>query len=226
MSKIRKMFFIDGYNLYHSIDRLSEIDVQFKNCKWLNLLELCCRYVDTAHDIFAGIKYFTALSWKPESRVRQQTYINALLFQCKTEIDVMYGKFKKRSKKCPLCQQDFIYHEEKLTDVNLAISLFENAYKNTFDEAIIISADSDLIPPISAIKSIFADKVIAILPPCDNPANDLINNAHKHYKMKRKTLLNSQLPNTCNQFIRPNKWDSANYKFDNKLKKFIFIQPQ
>jgi len=49
-------------------------------------------------------------------------------------IEVIYGKFKVKDKKCPLCEQDYKGHEEKLTDVNLAIWLFENALKNSFDE--------------------------------------------------------------------------------------------
>ena len=216
------MFFVDGYNLYHSIDRLAETNIKFKNCKWLNLHSLCLRYIDNAHDKFVGIKYFTALSWKPQSRERQINYINALLTQCGDAIEIIYGKFKKRNRYCNLCHGLSVCHEEKLTDVNLAISLFENAYKNTFDEAIILSADSDLIPPITAIKTIFADKVVSILPPCDNSAQDLINNAHKRYKMKQKSLLMSILPDSCGIYSIPPKWDSKNYVFNSSSKKYIF----
>ncbi|MBR2082614.1 MAG: NYN domain-containing protein [Elusimicrobiaceae bacterium] len=49
-------------------------------------------------------------------------------------------------------------HEEKLTDVNIAIYLLEIALKNTVDEAVIVSADSDLIPAILAIKRNFPGK--------------------------------------------------------------------
>ena len=39
------------------------------------------------------------------------------------------------------------------------------AHKNEFDKAIIISADSDLIPPIKLIQSEFANKKVHILIP-------------------------------------------------------------
>ena len=220
--KIRKMFFIDGFNLYHSIERIIKTDKQFIDCKWLDLEKICKRYIDVAYEEFAGIKYFTALSWKSTSLPKQKIYIDALLAHS-SNIEIVYGKFKARTKKCPLCNQQYIGHEEKLTDVNLAIHLFENALKNTFDEAVIISADSDLIPPITAIKRLFAEKCIAILPPYNNSAQDLINNAHKKYKMKSDTLLNSQLPQSFSIFTKPPQWESKNYIFNKTTNKLEYI---
>lgn len=220
--KIRKMFFIDGFNLYHSIERVARTDIKFKDCKWLDLQSMCNKYIDKSKEELSKIKYFTAVSWKPTSRLKQQIYINALLQKCGTDIEIVYGKFKTKQRFCPTCQKEYEAHEEKLTDVNLAISLFENAMKNTFDEAVIVSADSDLIPPITAIKSLYADKCIAVLPPYTNPAADLKNNAHKSYKMKANTLLNSLLPNPCGAFNMPDRWKGNNYIYDNQVKKFIF----
>ncbi|MDR3306989.1 MAG: NYN domain-containing protein [Endomicrobium sp.] len=180
----------------------------------LTCLQCATAVIDTSFEKLVGIKYFTALSWKPESRERQTVYIKALLFQCRTNIEIIYGQFKSKTKFCPLCSKKFTAHEEKLTDVNLAIHLFENASKNTFDEAIIVSADSDLIPPIKAIKGNFPEKIISVLPPINNPAIDLINNAHKRYKMKSKTLLSSLLPNPCGTLKMPKSWQYENYMFD------------
>ena len=137
----------------------------------------------------------------------------------------IYGKFKTRSRNCPLCSREYTTHEEKLTDVNLAITLFENALKNTFDKAVIISADSDLIPPIRAIKNLFPEKYVAVLPPYNNSALDLINNAHKKYKMKAKTLLDSQLPDIVLIFNRPHKWSKNNFKFDPATKEYFYQPP-
>jgi len=192
------------------IIQLKELQKQIKkfiNCKWLDLEALCHRYIDVAHESYVGIKYFTALSWKSASLPKQQNYINALLAHSKN-IEIIYGKFKAKTKNCPLCSRQYVGHEEKLTDVNLAISLFENAFKGTLDEAVIISADSDLIPSILAIKRLFPDKCIAVLPPYYNSANDLINNAHKKYKMKADALFNSILPNPVSVFSKPIEWNS------------------
>lgn len=206
--KQKKMFFIDGFNLYHSIKRASQTDPKFLDCKWLNIEALCNRYIDTGNESFAGIKYFTALSWKPTSLLKQQSYIGALEAHC-TNIEIVYGKFKERDKRCPICNKVYLTHEEKLTDVNLAISVFENAYINTFDIAVIVSADSDLIPPIRTIKRTFISKKIAILPPYGNSAIDLLSNAHIKYKMKANALMQSQLPDSVGLYTRPPEWKNA-----------------
>jgi uncharacterized LabA/DUF88 family protein len=208
--------------IYHSIKRLSDKDIKFKDCKWLNLQALCSRYIDPKNEELTSIKYFTALSWKSAARIKQQICINALLYQCGTNIDIIYGKFKQKQKWCSLCKQNFISHEEKLTDVNIAIYMFENALKNNFDEAVIISADSDLIPAINRVKAIFPDKTISLLPPCGNPAVDLISVSPKKNRMRESALLDSKLPAICGIFKMPEEWQSKNYFFDAQTKQYIF----
>ncbi|MGH9629467.1 MAG: NYN domain-containing protein [Bryobacteraceae bacterium] len=41
---------------------------------------------------------------------------------------------------------------EKMTDVNIAVELLQDAFQGAFDTAILISADSDLIAPIAAVR--------------------------------------------------------------------------
>lgn len=210
--KMRKMFFIDGFNLYHAIKRASVADPAFVNTKWLDLEKLCSFFIDTNIETLAGIKYFTTLSWKSSSLAKQKVYISALLANSHT-VEMIYGNFKRKTRNCPNCKQPYEGHEEKLTDVNIAIHLLENALKNTFDEAIIVSADSDLIPAILAVKRNFPSKKVAILPPIFNSANDLKNNADKKYKMTRKQLFASQLPND-GPYKRPDDW-KADYSPSN-----------
>ena len=42
-----------------------------------------------------------------------------------------------------------------MTDVNIAVELLQDAFQDAFDTAILISADSDLIAPIAAVKRSF-----------------------------------------------------------------------
>lgn len=61
-------------------------------------------------------------------------------------------------------------HEEKETDVNIALYLVNEAYKNSYDTALILSRDSDLKPAIAMIRKEFSDKeVIAVAPPSPWP---------------------------------------------------------
>ncbi len=52
------------------------------------------------------------------------------------------------------------YHtyEEKETDVNIAVKIVEDAFKDNYDKAVILSWDSDIIPAIESVKKNFRDK--------------------------------------------------------------------
>jgi uncharacterized LabA/DUF88 family protein len=56
--------------------------------------------------------------------------------------------------KNPVIPQELIFttFEEKETDVNLALKIFEDAFFDNYDRAIIISGDSDIIPVIATIR--------------------------------------------------------------------------
>lgn len=63
------------------------------------------------------------------------------------------------------CGEVFHKHEEKESDVNLAISLVSGACNDEYDIAIIITADSDLCPPIKYVKERFPDKELWLVAP-------------------------------------------------------------
>jgi uncharacterized LabA/DUF88 family protein len=201
----RKMFFIDGFNLYHAIKREIKLDNNLRCCKWLDLEKLCGNFIKPNKEILTKVVYFTALSWEHNARERQRVFISALNKCCK-KLDIVYGQFRERDKKCSLCNGIFKTHEEKLTDVNLAITLFENAMKDTFDIAVIVSGDSDLIPIIRAIKNNFPAKQIGVLPPIGNIATGLRVEANFVHRMKKRNLLTSQLPDDISQYPRPKRW--------------------
>jgi uncharacterized LabA/DUF88 family protein len=53
-----------------------------------------------------------------------------------------------------------------MTDVNIAVELMQDAFEDHFDVAFLLSADSDLVSPISAVQKSFPGKrVICIFPP-------------------------------------------------------------
>ena len=60
--------------------------------------------------------------------------------------------------KCHLCNKHYLTHKEKRTDVNIALKLFCDAIDDLYDKALIISADSDLIPAIQAVNKYTPDK--------------------------------------------------------------------
>lgn len=181
----RKVFLVDGFNLYHSLAD----DKSLNSIKWLDIRNLC--YCFKFSDTIEKIVYFTALTnWSQEKVKRHQ---NLIKIYRDLEIEIVLGEFRRKSKKCRECNKYFDTFEEKRTDVNIAIKLFELAYLDLFDTAIIISGDSDLIPAISTVKRIFPNKKVGIMIPFNRKAEELKAVCDFHYKIKRKHLYQSVL---------------------------------
>lgn len=182
----RVVAFIDGFNLYHSISELNSTD----QLKWLNLKTLCNCFVKNKSETITDILYFTALaSWNPDKEKRHKIYIKALRT---AGITPVYGKFKRVEKTCRICHKRYRTHEEKMTDINIAIKLFEFALQDKFDSAFIISGDSDLIPSVQAVQKLYPTKNIGILFPPNRTSLELRNIADFHMKIKMKHLMSSQ----------------------------------
>ncbi len=182
----RTVFFIDGFNLYHSLC------TKERSCyKWLNLRRLAEHYLQSK-DILTDILYFSALpTWNPQKTRSHEDYLEALACE---NIQVILGKFKKVTRRCLVgCNSNKINtyetFEEKETDVNIAIHLLEYGLTNKFDKAIIISGDSDLIPPVKRIRELFPKKIIG----CVIPKNgyDLGKNCHQQTRLKESVLKKS-----------------------------------
>ncbi|MGD9158956.1 MAG: NYN domain-containing protein [Desulfobacteraceae bacterium] len=199
------IFLIDGFNLYHAIMENNK----FNKYRWINLSALAEKFI-TKNDRIVDIYYFTALAtWSVDKVKRHKVFIKA---QELYGIKIVYGEFRKRDKKCNICKKTYQTFEEKKTDVNIAISLFQLAIKDEYDKAIIISGDSDLIPSIEAVKSTFPSKQIGVIIPIGRRAELLKNTCDFYMKMKEKHLSASMLPDQIDigkgkKIVRPNSWN-------------------
>lgn len=69
------IFFIDGFNLYHSIAN----ERRFNKYKWIDLSKLAKNFI-TKKEHIEEIYYFTALTpWSPDKTNRQKIFIKAKL---------------------------------------------------------------------------------------------------------------------------------------------------
>ena len=59
MVKKRAMFYVDGFNLYHSIKNLKD-----DKLKWLSLAQIAQMLIPKKDEKVVGIKYFSALAHK------------------------------------------------------------------------------------------------------------------------------------------------------------------
>lgn len=184
----RVIFLVDGFNLYHAL----RADARYSKYKWLDLDKLCRCFVTRAARI-ERIYYFTALAqWNPDKVKRHQTFIRALLTR---GVQPVYGAFRVVDRQCrATCGRWYKTHEEKRTDVNIAIHLFQLAVQDRYDAAAIISGDSDLIPAVEAVKATFPTKRVGIITPPGRAAEELRQVADFHMKIKEHHLQSSLFP--------------------------------
>jgi len=102
--------------------------------------------------------------------------------------------------------------EEKGSDVNLATYLLVDCFDNDFDEAVIISNDSDLALPIEMVTTKFGKVVRIINPhPKRKLSGDLIKVASSYMRtINKKVLADCQFPPTLTDsqgtFTKPAAW--------------------
>lgn len=168
---VRVSAFVDGFNLYHALSALKA-----DHLKWLDLNSLCKEFAPSPQYQISDIYYFTAFAtWRPDPFRRHRQYVKAMQAR---GVTVVLGRFKEKDSGCLQCGSTWTRHEEKETDVNLAIYLLDKAYTNTFDRALVVSADSDLAPAIKMVKSRFPQKQIRVLTPVGRRHSwDLVNAA-------------------------------------------------
>jgi len=127
-AKPRTIFYIDGLNLYYGAIR------QTPAVKWLDI-ERYCKLL-RLHDDIRLIRYFSALIAGP-TRVNQECYLRALATT--PLIEVTLGRFKIKNVKCGVTgctrmgSKWFLMPEEKRTDVNIAVFMVDDAYRDLCD---------------------------------------------------------------------------------------------
>ncbi|MEM8645955.1 MAG: NYN domain-containing protein [Pseudomonadota bacterium] len=152
MSTIMRAYaYIDGFNLYYRGLRRTPY-------KWLKV-ELLVRELLAADDDLLLIRYFTAdvspRSGSPMAPERQQAYLRAL--RTIPNLRMHKGRFLPKQKSRPLVGQEQTYvrvhdTEEKGSDVNLATTLLNDAFRKRFDVALVLSQDTDLIEPLRIVR--------------------------------------------------------------------------
>lgn len=195
---MRTYIYIDGFNLFYGCLKKSSY-------KWLDLRTVFEKLLADNHRIDV-IKYFTSIvsgKLNPEQPIRQQTYIRALKKYI-PELSVYYGHFLTHTIRAPLAKPtkkhryaDILKTEEKGSDVNLAVHVLNDAWRNRYDCAVIVSNDSDLVAAIEFARYDH-EKIIGLIYPGSkgHPSIELQKHAHFTKRIRTGLLRVSQLPNT------------------------------
>lgn len=194
--KIRVAAYVDGFNLYHAIDALCRISRGTKDhLKWLDLYALIGKFIDPNVHQIEAINYFSAyMTWNTSREARHREYVKALT---NAGVHIVLGRFKEKDAYCKTCKSTYMAREEKESDVNIATHLISDAYEDKFDQAILLSNDSDLLGPMKLIRAKFPKKKIKIIaPPARMHSKELWALATHRAKIDEMHLEKSLFPET------------------------------
>lgn len=170
------IFYFDGFNFYNGLRSKSEKDRTWKDYYWIDFVKFCNQFIYDGSEL-AAIKYFTAPPMNTYKRSKQSALfganklLNPLLFQ------VYNGQYQNRTINCGICKKDFQHPEEKRTDVNISVSMLMDCLHNRVDTLVLVSADSDQVPTIQAIKQNFPTKNVKVYFPPNRTSSDLLAHA-------------------------------------------------
>lgn len=200
----RVISYIDGYNLYFGLRAAFD-----RRYLWLNLQKLSHALLKPYQQL-AFTKYFTTMVAYPPEKVKRQTnYIDAL--KTLKDFEIYQGHFQQNLDKCRKCGYKTITHCEKMTDVNIAVELLKDAFLDRFDTALLTTADSDLVPLIQSVKTLFPNKKIIVAFPPKRSSKQLQNVAFGFTYISRIRIEKSLFPNTITTkdgyiLKRPSLW--------------------
>ena len=211
MSKPATNIYVDGFNLYYRA-------IKGTRYKWLDISKLC-KVLFPDYDIHR-IRYFTARVRKPADKVlRQRVLLRAL--KTIPNLSLHYGHFKERKIWKPrVAGQDYgelvevWIMEEKGSDVNLASHLLLDGFRNDFEQAVVISNDSDLAEPVRIVRDGLKLPVIVVNPNVrrDRPTPErLIKAATDTRNLRKAALASSQFPEELidsggQRLVKPSEW--------------------
>lgn len=201
--KEKVIVYVDGFNLYFGM-----LEAGYHYCKWLNLDVLVKSLLQVNQEL-QEIKYFTSrVSNNPDKQKRQSTYIEAL---DSTGIKIYYGHYQRDTIECGRCGNIWPKYNEKMTDVNIATQMLNDAYQDNYDMAMLISGDSDLVPPIRTIHKVFKNKRVFVAFPPKRHNNSVSLVAKGSLTIGRKKLVNSQFDNSITKkdgyiLRKPKSW--------------------
>lgn len=194
---VRIFCYVDGFNVYHAIDEANRaVRGARSHLKWLNLCALMREFTDPKVHTIDAVKFFTAYPvWNKDKTDRHRNYTAALEHAGATVIE---GQFKSKTCYCKNCRTNYKGREEKESDVNIAMHLINDAHLDLFDQAFLVTNDSDLLGPTRLLRNTFSNKQIKIIaPPFRRHSKELWAAADKRAQILEEHLARCLLPESA-----------------------------
>lgn len=202
-NKHRVIFYIDGFNLYFGLRSKN-----WKKYYWLDLVKFCEQFIHS-HQELIRVNYFSAIQKSKGKQDRQDLFLSAN--KQNSKFHLFLGKFLEKT--IDFKGQKIKTYEEKETDVHIAVQMIRDVVLDECDISILISADSDLIPPIDFIKEIKPKHKIFVYFPPARFSYDLRQKATnfislENHELKFKTSQFNEEVSLPNGYIlkRPQNW--------------------
>lgn len=190
----RVIAYVDGFNLYFGLRAKG-----WRRYYWLDV-HLLAQNLLQQHQRLVATKYFTSrISNPPSKQKRQSDYLEAL--EMASSVSISYGQYQHYPSRCQKCGHSNYVPHEKMTDVNIAVELLTDAFQDGFDTALLITADSDLSGPVSAVRRLFPNKRIVVGFPPARRSLELQKRATGSFTIGRASIANSLLPT---EIAKPN----------------------
>ncbi len=206
---MKTFVYVDGFNLYYRA-------LKGTTFKWLNVEALCGFLLPKAS--VQQINYYVArVTARPhdlDQPNRQNTYFRAL--RTIPTLRIIEGSFLSKPATLPL-ESDMtkfarvIKTEEKGSDVNLATHLIHDGHLGRYEQAVVITNDSDLAEPMRIVR----DELklpIGVLYPSKylNPQLQSVVSPHFAKPIRQGVLKVSQFPDllkdSTGTFHKPDSW--------------------
>jgi uncharacterized LabA/DUF88 family protein len=229
---IKTIVYIDGYNLYYGCLK----DTPFK---WLDIAKLFQRILHEQNPdiVIAKIKFFTApalgkfASHGQDSSNAQQAYHRALTHQYPELIEIILGEHIQRPKPLPSYEEKRPFDkksrswvwllEEKLTDVQIALTIYRDSIQQKCDQIILCSNDSDALPTLQALREDSPHTKIGLITPIREPHDgseksrrasislEKLADWTRHYILDeelKNSLFPEKIPTRKKPIIKPSHW--------------------
>lgn len=197
--------YFDGFNFYYGLKSKG-----WKQFYWLDLAAFSQQFL-RPYQTLVSVNYFSAVPHDAGKADRQDLLFSANKLNPK--FNLFLGKYMKKHIVCHSCGTQFQTFEEKQTDVQIATKMIRDVVLDKCDVTMLISADSDLIPPLDFIRELNPMHKIVVLFPPGRFSYDLKNKANTALSLDRHNdkFLRSILPSAVtlpNGYVcrRPGNW--------------------
>ena len=162
MSRARVAVFIDGLNVMYRL----------RDSGWEEFFDVCHLAQRLAHRRqLEAVFYFRPRPQMPPIKTRQR-YWDETRHIARIEKD-LWDAYGRKVRFGWMVKRDWGW-QEKRSDVWLASEMVAQAHKDAYDIAILVSADTDLIPAVEHVLMVDKGVELVVFPKCSTNVSELV----------------------------------------------------